>query len=255
MRLNRFLARAGLGSRRSVEQLVHEGRVTINGRPVEDLGRRVVVARDEVAVDGKRISLPDDFRVYAFHKPAGVVSTLVAQGGQPSLLPYRRQADIPDRFVPVGRLDSETTGLLLWTDDGDLNQALCRPRSRLWKTYEIDVDTEPSREQVRTLTRGVLEIDGRPVLPCRLRLRPGGTTRQWIMEIHEGRRRQIRRMFKSLGIKVQRLHRTAVGPVRLGNLRPGDFRRLNSEETGLLRKHLNGEQEAATCRVQRKRGE
>ncbi len=235
MRLNRFLARAGLGSRRSVEVLVREGRVAIDGQTVEDLGRRVRTDTEEVTVDGMRVSLPDDYRVYAFHKPHEVVSTLVAQGGQPSLLPYRRQSDIPDRFMPVGRLDSETTGLLLWTDDGKLNQAMCRPRTGLWKTYEVELNGEPPPEKIRNLTQGGIEIDGRPCLPCRMRLNPAGTTLHWIVEIHEGRRRQIRRMFQAVGLKVLRLHRTAVGPIQLGNLRPGDFRRLNHNEVENLR--------------------
>ena len=235
MRLNRFLARAGLGSRRSVENLVREGRVAIDGQTVEDLGRRVRTDTERVSVDGRPVSLPEGYRVYAFHKPHGVVSTLAAQNGQPSLLPYRLQSDIPDRFMPVGRLDSETTGLLLWTDDGELNQALCRPRSGLWKTYEIELNGEPTPEKVRSLTQGGIEIDGRPCLPCRLHMNSAGTTRQWIMEIHEGRRRQIRRMFQGVGLRVVRLQRTAVGEVRLGKLRPGDFRKLTQNEVEKLR--------------------
>lgn len=236
MRLNRFLARAGLGSRRSVEELVRDGRVAINGKKVADLGRRVDPETDAVALDGILVHLPEGFRVYAFHKPDGVVSTLSSQGGQPSLLPYRHQSDIPERFMPVGRLDSESTGLLIWTDDGNLNQDMCRPGSRLWKTYEIDLNGEPNRDQIKSLTRGGIEIDGRPCLPCRLHMNPDGTTRQWVIEIHEGRRRQIRRMFNAVGLKVLSLHRTAVGPVRLGNLRPGDFRRLDNQEVEALRR-------------------
>jgi len=240
MRLNRYLARAGLGSRRSVESLVREGRVAIDGRTVTDLGRRVQAGAEEVTVDGRPVEVPEGFRVYAFHKPRGVVSTLVAQGGQPSLLPYRRQSDLPDRFMPVGRLDSETTGLLLWTDDGDLNQDLCRPKSGLWKTYELEIDEELNRELIRTLTQGGIEIDGRPCLPCRLQLQKGGTTLQWVIEIHEGRRRQIRRMFRAVGRRVLKLHRIAVGPVKLGNLRPGDFRRLDHNEVEELRQQVKG---------------
>ena len=240
MRLNRFLARAGLGSRRSVEDIVREGRVAIDGKTVEDMGRRVHPDTEEVTVDGRPVSLPEGYRVYAFHKPHGVVSTLVAQGGQPSLLPYRRTSDIPDRFMPVGRLDSETTGLLLWTDDGELNQALCRPRSGLWKTYELELNGYPAPEKVRSLTQGKIEIDGRACLPCRLKLNPAGTTSQWIMEIHEGRRRQIRRMFRAVDLRVLRLHRTAVGPIELVNLRPGDFRRLTHNEVESLRELVAG---------------
>jgi 23S rRNA pseudouridine2605 synthase len=240
MRLNRYLARAGLGSRRSVESLVREGRVAIDGKTVEDLGRRVQLATEKVTLDGIPVYLPEGYRVYAFHKPHEVVSTLAAQNGQPSLLPYRLQGDIPDRFMPVGRLDSETTGLLLWTDDGELNQSLCRPRSGLWKTYEVDLNKDLAPENIRTLTQGGIEIDGRPCLPCRLRLSNAGTTRQWVMEIHEGRRRQIRRMFQAVGLKVLRLHRTAVGPIQLGHLRPGGFRRLHHDEVEELRGLVTG---------------
>lgn len=235
MRLNRYLARAGLGSRRSVETFITEGRVAIDGKTVTDLGRRVLTETEDVTVDGRPVILPEGFRVYAFNKPLDVVSTLVSQGGQPSLLPYRLQSDLPDRFMPVGRLDSETTGLLLWTDDGNLNQDLCRPKSGLWKTYELQVNEDLTPTLIKNLTRGSLKIDGRPCLPCRLKMKPGGTTLHWVMEIHEGRRRQIRRMFRAVGRRVMKLHRVAVGPVKLGNLRPGDFRKLDHNDVEKLR--------------------
>lgn len=238
VRLNRYLARAGFGSRRSVEQLITAGRVTLNGEVVRDLGRQIDGACDQVAVDGTPAVVPRDHRVYAFHKPLGVVSTLKAQGGQPSLLPYRLRADLPDRFMPVGRLDSESSGLLLWTDDGQLNQDLCRPASGLWKTYEVEINEDLAPSHLPTLTGGKLEIDGRRCRPCRLEPRPDGTTHQWVMRLHEGRRRQIRRMFRKVGRKVVRLHRTAVGPVTLGLLRPGDFRRLTAQELAELRREL-----------------
>jgi 23S rRNA pseudouridine2605 synthase len=240
MRLNRYLARAGQGSRRSVEEFILAGRVTVNGETVRDLGRRVDPATDQVTFDGKPLRMPEDYRVYAFHKPLEVVSTLVSQGGQPSLLPYRLQSDIPDRFVPVGRLDAESSGLLLWTDDGELNQRLCRPDSSVWKTYEIELNAPLPPTKVEDLTKGGLLLDGRPCRPCRLAMQPDATTRHWVMELHEGRRRQIRRMFNTLGLKVLRLHRTAVGPVRLGKLRPGDFRRLGHDEVEALRQAVTG---------------
>ena len=235
MRLNRFLARAGMGSRRAVEEFIRQGRVAINDQKVQDLGRQVVLEEDRVSVDGMPVHLPRDFRIYAFHKPLDVVSTLKPQGGQPSLLAYRLQADIPDRFVPVGRLDSESTGLLLWTDDGRLNQELSRPGSGVWKTYEVELAEPLPPNLVPRLTRGEIVIDGRPCLPCRLEMAPDRTTCHWIMQLHEGRRRQIRRMFKKVGLKVVRLHRTRIGPIALGKLRPGDFRRLTRAEEQELR--------------------
>ncbi len=235
MRLNKCLARAGFGSRRSVEEIISAGRVSLNGKIVTDMGRQVDTEKDLLEVDGRPAVMPSDFRVYAFHKPLDVVSTLKAQGGQASLGPYRLQADLPDRFMPVGRLDSESTGLLLWTDDGQLNQDLCQPLTGLWKTYQIESTEDLSPTQLKNLTTGKVEIDGRKVRPCRLKQAPDGTTRDWVMEIHEGRRRQIRRMFRKVGARVRRLHRTEVGPVSLGLLRAGDFRRLTHHEVESLR--------------------
>ncbi len=238
LRLNRFLARAGHGSRRSVEDIIREGRVAIDGKIVTDLAIQVDPENQVVSVDGNQTHLPQDFRVYAFHKPLDVVSTLKSQGGQPSLEPYRLQSQIPDRFVAIGRLDSESTGLLLWTDDGDLNQKLCKPEGGIWKTYEVDLGADLPASKIPLLTEGKINIDGRPCRPCKLELAPDKTTRNWIMQLHEGRRRQIRRMFKKVGIKVIRLHRVAVGPVQLGLLRPGDFRRLTHDEEQQLRREV-----------------
>jgi 23S rRNA pseudouridine2605 synthase len=235
LRLNRYLARAGLGSRRAVEDLIRQGKVRIGGEVVNDLGRQVDAHADDVTVDGVPVELPHDFRIYAFHKPLDVVSTLKSQGGQPALLAFRLGADIPDRFVPVGRLDSESTGLLLWTDDGKLNQELAKPRTGVWKTYEVELSEPLADNHIPTLTQGEIMIDGRPCLPCKLRMAMDKTTRHWIMEIHEGRRRQIRRMFKKVGIKVLKLHRSQIGPIHLGKLRPGDFRRLTPREEQALR--------------------
>ncbi len=235
MRLNKCLARAGFGSRRSVEELISAGRVKLNGQVVHDMGRQVNPENDELEVDGRPAVMPRDFRVYAFHKPLEVVSTLKSQGGQASLLPYRLQADLPDRFMPVGRLDSESTGLLLWTDDGQLNQDLCQPVTGLWKTYQVESSEDLSPTQLKNLITGKIEIDGRKVLPCRLEQKVDGTTRDWVMQIHEGRRRQIRRMFRKVGARVRNLHRTDIGPVSLGLLRPGDFRRLSHQEVEALR--------------------
>ena len=235
MRLNRFLARAGLGSRRAVEDIIRNGRVQINGAPVNDMGRQVDPDADTVLVDGAPVRMPQDYRVYAFHKPLEVVSTLKSQGGQASLLAFRQKSDIPDRFVPVGRLDAESTGLLLWTDDGKLNQDLTRPKSGVWKTYEVELNEPLAENLIPKLTQGGIVIDGRPCLPCRLEMAMDKTTRHWIIQIHEGRRRQIRRMFKKVGVKVLKLHRTQIGPISLGLLRPGDFRRLNPTEVQQLR--------------------
>ena len=235
IRLNRFLSRCGLGSRRAVEELIRAGRVTVNGERVVDLSRRVLPQGDEVCVDERSVVWPTDFRVYAFHKPAGGVSTLKAQGGQTGLVGYRDGADLPERFVPIGRLDAETTGLLLWTDDGVLNQALCRPASKVWKRYALRTARELAPAECKLLIGGSIMLEGRPCAPCRLELDLPPDGRHWLMELREGRKRQIRRMVASLGVKVQSLHRVAVGPIELGRLNTAGFRRLEAREVAALR--------------------
>lgn len=235
MRLNRFLARAGLGSRRSVEELIKKGEIKINGERAKDMGRRIDPDKDVVQHLDRLLKVPDDFRIYAFNKPKDVVSTLKSQGDQPCLLPYRMQSEIPDRFNPVGRLDSETTGLLLWTDDGELNQTLCSPSSGVWKTYEVELNDHLPDKKVKILTQGGIELDGHSCMPCKLEMQENETTRHWVIHLHEGRKRQIRRMFRSVGLKVLKLHRVQVGSVKLAKLRPGDFRRLNHSEIEELR--------------------
>jgi len=242
MRLNRFLARAGFGSRRGVEEIITAGRVAIDGATVTDLGRRVT-PENLVTVDGQAARLPRDVRVYAFHKPIDVVSTLRAQGDQKGLEEFRQRADLPTRIKPVGRLDQDSTGLLLWTDDGDLAETLLKPRSGVWKTYEVTLATRLGRGRDRTLSAGTIELDGRPVRPCRVFCDPQLGRRRLIMELHEGRKRQIRRMIAAVDNRVVALARTAIGPIELGRLRAGDFRRLNHDEEQALRRAAKGEKD------------
>lgn len=235
VRLNRFLARAGFGSRRGVEELIAAGRVAVNGEVATDLGRRVDPATDRVTVDGEHAVMPRDSRIYAFHKPVDVVSTMAPQGRQRGLEEFRKRGDIPERFKPVGRLDQDSSGLLLWTDDGDLAEALLRPRSGVWKTYEVVLAQALPRGAERQLVDGSIVLDGRPVRPCRIHADEAGDRRRWTMELHEGRKRQVRRMFAAAGGKVVQLVRTAVGPVQIGRLHEGDFRRLTKAEETALR--------------------
>jgi len=235
VRLNRFLARCGFGSRRSVETLITAGRIAIAGEVVYDLGRRVDPLTDRVTVDGEVAHLPAEFRVYAFHKPAGIVSTLRAQAGQVALDSFRDEADLPRRFVPVGRLDAATTGLLLWTDDGALAQAVLRPARKVWKRYEVEIDQPLVPKARRLFADGTIELDGRPCLPCRIHPDDPPDGRHWVIELHEGRKRQVRRMFSEIGRRVRTLRRVAFGPVELGRLRAGGFRRLSTQEVAALR--------------------
>jgi 23S rRNA pseudouridine2605 synthase/16S rRNA pseudouridine516 synthase len=234
-RLNRLLALAGLGSRRAVEDLILAGRVAVDGEVVTDLGRRVDPAHQKIAVDGLPLEIPADRRVYAFHKPRGVVSTLRPQGGQRGLAEFRDAAGLLPRMMPVGRLDADTAGLLLWTDDGALSQALMRPASGVAKRYRVVCRHPLPPSAVARFARGGLAMDGRALLPCGIEPGRPPDGRHWWLTLHEGRNRQIRRMFAAVQNRVVELTRTAVGPVELGRLREGGFRRLRPQEERALR--------------------
>lgn len=230
MRIQRALAHAGVASRRAAERLVAEGRVTVNGT-VAEVGQ-VVAPGDEVAVDGRTIRAEPP-RVYLLNKAAGTVSTAHDPQGRPTVLDA-----LPDdvRLYPVGRLDIDTTGALLITNDGDLANRLMHPRSKVAKTYEVLVEGRVSAETVRRLRAGVDLEDGR-TLPARVdvmdRGHPGGT---WLrIELTEGRNRQIKRMAEAVGHRVRRLHRSRYAGLGLRGLRTGDWRPLSRVEVNRLR--------------------
>ena len=233
MRINRFLARAGLGSRRGVEDLVRGGRVTVNGEPVRDLGRRVDPDHDEVCVDGCPVRPEVDTVVLVLHKPVGVVSSLRRQGTAPCLL------DLIDRqpgarLFHVGRLDRESSGLLLLTNDGDLSQALLHPSRPVWKVYEVRTVHPVDGATLEQWRHGATSLDGRQLSPIRAHVDPDDP-RHLRLELREGRNRQIRRMAEAAGTRVDTLHRTAFGPVTLGDLPPGASRPVTAAELEALR--------------------
>ncbi len=229
MRVHRALAQAGVASRRAAETLVAEGRVTVNG-DVAAVGQ-VVRDADVLAVDGRTVHA-EPIRTYMLNKAMGVVSTASDPEGRPTVLD-----GLPDdvRLYPIGRLDIDTTGLLLITNDGDLAHRLMHPRSKVPKTYEALVEGRVSSASVRALRNGI-ELDDGPTQPARVeildRQAPGGT---WLrIEITEGRNRQVRRMCEALGHRVRRLVRTRYGGLGLGRLRRGEHRLLTSAELARL---------------------
>jgi 23S rRNA pseudouridine2605 synthase len=226
-RLQRTLARAGLGSRRACEELIASGVVTVNGRPAS-LGDRVDPGADEVRVKGVRISTDPALRYLALHKPAGVTTTMRdphARSDLRSLLP----AEGP-RLFPVGRLDRETEGLLLLTNDGELANRLTHPRHGVEKEYLAEVEGAPTERHLTRLQRGV-ELDDGPARAVSVRAvgRSGGRSAIRLVMV-EGRKREVRRMLATVGLPVRRLIRVRVGPVRLGRLAPGTLRELTPEE-------------------------
>jgi 23S rRNA pseudouridine2605 synthase len=229
-RLQRSLARAGFGSRRACEELIAAGRVRINGR-VATLGDRVDPASDEVRVDGAKVNVDPELHTFALHKPRGVTTTLRdahAERDLTHLLPKG------PRVFPVGRLDRDTEGLLLLTNDGALAHRLTHPRYGVEKEYLAEVGGAPSTRQLAQLRRGV-ELDDGPARAQDARSAGGSGARGGVrLVMVEGRKREVRRMLEAVGLPVRRLVRVRVGPVRLGRLRPGEVRELEPEDLRAL---------------------
>lgn len=232
MRLGKFLAHAGVASRRHAETIVRAGRVRVDGE-IELDPATPVTEETIVEVDGRRAAILGDALVVALNKPAGVVSTASDTHGRPTVVDLVADLAGGRRLYPVGRLDADTTGLILLTDDGDLADRLTHPRYRVPKTYVLRVQGPGSiaDRSIASLRRGV-ELDDGVTAPARVRrLGP----RELEITIHEGRKRQVRRMTEAVGHRVDSLKRVAIGPMRLGRLAPGTARRLTPEEERDLR--------------------
>ncbi len=237
-RLQKFLSRAGVSSRRAAEELVAAGRVQVNGEIVDTPGVKVVPGRDEVRVDGKPVSLPDELWYVLLNKPAGVVTTLSDPQGRPTVAGY-----IPDgapRLFPVGRLDAATTGLLILTNDGELAHLLMHPRHHVPKVYRAEVDGIPTEDDLTRLRKGIALDDGLTA-PAEARL-IASTQAHGTVELilREGRKRQVRRMLSAVGHPVRSLTRVAYGPLVLGSLAEGATRRLSAAEVRALRASASG---------------
>ena len=225
MRLNAYLARAGIASRRGAEELIRAGRVRVNG---EVAGLATFVgAHDAVEVDGRRVSAEPPTYVL-LHKPPGVVTTARDPQGRSTvvgLVPHER------RLFPVGRLDADTTGALLLTNDGELAHRLMHPRYEVDKVYEAEVEGDPGDEALRRLAEGVELEDGRTAPAHVRRLGPGRLE----LTIHEGRKHQVKRMCAAVGHPVRRLHRREYAGLTIDGLRPGEWRELDDVEAKRLR--------------------
>jgi 23S rRNA pseudouridine2605 synthase len=227
MRLGKHLAHAGIASRRASEALVADGRVTVDGAVITDPARDVS-GEEAIAVDGELVRGPGTRVVYALHKPAGVVSTAADTHGRPTVVDL---VPTGQRLYPVGRLDADSTGLILLTNDGDLAYALTHPRFEVPRTYRARVNGRPSERALRALREGVVLDDGRTA-PAQVRM---VSAHEIELTIHEGRKRQVRRMCEAVGHRVIDLRRVAFGPLRLGDLTAGRHRRLTAAEVQRLR--------------------
>jgi 23S rRNA pseudouridine2605 synthase len=233
IRLQKVLAAAGLGSRRHCEQLIEDGLVEVNGKVVAEQGRRVDPLADVIRVDGARIPPPRRHAYLMFHKPRGVVSTMDDPQGRSTISDYLGKRT-KDGLFHVGRLDTPTEGLLLITNDGEFAQRMAHPSHEISKTYIAEVEGVIENTTLRKLSRGLTLEDG-PVKPDQVKLIQRGGTRSIVQVVlHEGRNRIVRRMFEAVGHPVNRLTRTAIGPVRLGRLKVGELRELTRDELGAL---------------------
>ena len=229
-RIQKALADMGLCSRRQAEQIILEGRVKLNGHPVK-LGDKMDMHEDVLSVDGRTIRPPKkkEYKYYMLHKPRGYITTSSDDRGRKTVMELIK--DIPERVYPVGRLDKDSEGLLLFTNDGALANALTHPSHQVAKMYRVTVHPAATEEQVVALANGVVLDDGTKTLPAIIRVVAEDEDRTVMeMSIKEGKNRQIRRMCRAVGLDGARLSRKSVGAVKLGMLAPGKYRELKPSE-------------------------
>lgn len=233
-RIQKIIADAGYCSRRKAEELIFQKRVKVNGRPCK-LGDKAFAGKDIITVDGEKLYTPRRRNLYyiMLNKPRGYVTTMSDE------LDRRNVSDllvgIPERVYPIGRLDRNSEGLLLFTNDGAFANDIMHPSKHVTKTYRVTVRPDITDEQLVRLSEGV-EIDGKMTLPCTINVltkEPGRVVMQ--MVIREGRNRQIRKMCEAVGLEVARLKRTSIGPLKLGMLKPGEYRELMPDELRAIR--------------------
>ena len=236
-RLQKIIAHAGFASRRQAESMISSGRVTVNGRVVTELGTKADAARDHIKVDGKLITRPETHRYILLYKPKEVTSTVNDPEGRPTVVDLVR--GVGERIYPVGRLDFQSEGLLLLTNDGDLAYRVTHPKHGSVKTYHVKVRGVPDERLVGKLERGIT-IEGKRTVPCQIeRVKTTGRAQDegnsWFeVKLREGRNQQIRRMFKAIGHPVMKLRRVAIGPISDPDLLPGEWRELTPKEVKML---------------------
>jgi 23S rRNA pseudouridine2605 synthase len=232
-RLQKILARAGYASRRGAEEFILAGRVMVNGQRAE-LGSKADAARDDIRVDGQKVTLPHEFVYYAIYKPRGVLSTTAGPD------PRQKVTDLVpggEHLHLVGRLDKESEGLILLTNDGELTQKLTHPRYEKEKEYRVLVARHPDQEQLATWRRGVVLPDGDRSEPADVRMDGTKGKGAWVRVImHEGKKREIREIARLLGLPVVSLIRVRIASLKIGGLKPGLWRKLTNEEIEELRK-------------------
>jgi len=232
-RLQKILSQAGVASRRQAEKIITEGRVTVNGSVVTELGSKADLATDHIKVDGKLLRPPKHQVYIALNKPNNTVTTVTDPEGRPTVMDLLR--GVKERVYPVGRLDYHSEGLLLLTNDGDLANRIMSAHTHLTKTYLVKVTGQLDEDNAQRFRDGV-PLMGRRTLPAGLRLLQKAENPWYEVKLSEGRNNQIRLMFKHFGKLVEKLKRVRIGPLELGSLKPGEFRHLTDEEVKKLKR-------------------
>lgn len=235
-RLQKIIAERGYCSRRKAEELIREGRVEVDGQKVDTLGFKVD-RNASILIDGRPLN-EEEKVVYLLNKPKNVISSVKDEKGRTTVIDL---VDVPYRIYPLGRLDFDSSGLLLLSNDGELMQKLLHPRFEVDKTYQVTIDGLIREDEVQTLCDGVV-IDDRITAPAKVKLirqNPNKYTSFLEVTIHEGRNRQVRKMFAAVGYSVIRLHRIAEAGLTLGNLKSGEYRRLRPHEVVSLKRYLD----------------
>lgn len=232
MRLQKYLAEAQVASRRKAEEIILQGRVKVNDKTITELGIKIESDKDIVTVDGKRVQICEKMIYIMLNKPEGCVTTVKDQFDRKSVIDY--VSDVKERVYPVGRLDYNTSGLLILTNDGDLTYKLTHPKHNIEKTYIADVDREPDSNDIERFKRGLI-IDGRKTAPAEIEIMKKGRLTSLKIKIHEGRNRQVRKMCAAINCNVVRLKRIAEGNIELGKLEKGKYRYLTDEEIMYLK--------------------
>lgn len=231
MRLQKFLAEANVASRRKSEEIILEGRVKVNGEVIKSLGTKVESEKDVVFVDNKEVKIEENLIYVILNKPLNCVTTVKDQFGRKSVLDY--VSEIKERIYPVGRLDYDTSGLLILTNDGELTFKLTHPKHYVEKTYIARVDKLPKEKELERFRNGLL-IDGKMTSKAKIRVID---KKSFILEIkiYEGRNRQVRKMCAEIGANVKELKRIKIGNLELGNLKSGQYRKLSESEVKYLK--------------------
>ncbi len=231
VRINRYISMCGVASRRKADELVLAGKVEVNGKVMTDLGTKVNPRKDKVFVDGKQVAQVHDHLYLVLNKPKDAITTLSDEKGRTTVM---SMVKTKQRVYPIGRLDRNTTGVLLLTNDGDFANAMMHPKFEVSKSYQVTLETALTQEHASQLRKGMKLEDGKTA-PADVYILPGGKGKEVGIIIHEGRNRQVRRMFESLGYEVKKLDRAAYGPITKEGLKRGETRSLTKSEVRKLK--------------------